>query len=374
VYRPWVGRNIGVEMELTETCTDNSRLSSQMIATQMRTALGSTRVNSNVGGWYHSDGSYWDVKRDGSCGHEVASPVLRMETDGNNRELKIACNALTDLRPVVDRRCGLHVHLECRDYTWQDLQRLMSLWVRYEPFMFELMPVARRNNSYARYMARRSWGDSLATTNEVITAIRTQREDSFRRNTQGLDRYMAMNLAGWWRHQRIEIRLHSGTVNYTKVRNWSLLLLAMAQRVKESTMPEIRPPEHDRGVTPLPTSYILKQIGLLPGVRNDIPEESVQLSAWLNARRLQFTPGLANTFTAEAAQRRTVAAPAPAPPREERTRVVAQINLERARDTRLCAAAGLTCTEPREEGYVLCVQHRQDYLANRGYLLTQPAF
>lgn len=294
-YRPWMERTVGIELELTSSSTSRTSISQEMLRNAIRPVVAN--LNDRAPGWFHSDGSTWDVKTDSSCGWEVASPAIRLAENGGNDELKGVCEALTRLQPIVNRSCGLHVHIGCTDFQWRDLQMLMALWARYEPFFYELMPTSRRSNQFCWHLHRSSWsGHTGAQWSQVQRALAARTENDFNANARRLNRYAALNLASWWRHGRVEFRLHSGTINYTKVKNWAMLCAAVVGRVKH---PELPPVSTAMRSTPraagFSTVYIGRQLGLLPSrqVPNPAPE-GIDLMAWINSRRLQFTPESAN--------------------------------------------------------------------------------
>lgn len=307
-YRPWMGRTVGIEMEMNRTTTTGAALTE---AALVRVCDVTGRRSQRGAGYYHSDGRTWDVKLDGSCGWEVASPALVLDENGDNVELRAVCDGLTALRPQVDRSCGLHVHVDCSDYDWRDLQKLMSLWARYEPYFFSLCPPSRRRNTYCQPLRRTEWaGRDSDIWPTVASAIEATTQAAFERNAMVLGRYTSLNVSGFWRHGRVEFRLHSGTVNYTKIRNWTKMLLALVARVKHPTAPRINKLGRTeqvmftgRRAVNGPTAYISRVLGLGASrtVASDVPAENRQLVAWMEARRRQFDPSA--TVTARAARR-----------------------------------------------------------------------
>ena len=282
-------------MEMTTTTTTRTSVSESML----RNAIDphTTRLNSREAGYWHSDGSHWDIKTDSSCGWEVASPALLLDSYGDNEELKGVCGGLTLIRPVVNRSCGLHVHVDVSDFSWRDVQRVVALWARYEPFFFELMPLARRNNQFCHAMNREAWtspaSHHFATTRQILDA---NSETTFDRHARQFGRYASLNLASWWRNRRLEFRLHSGTINYVKVKNWTMLCNAVVGRVVHPTLPEVsRVIRQERRASGFSTVYIGRQLGMLQSRQvPDPPPEGGDLMAWINSRRLQFTPESAN--------------------------------------------------------------------------------
>jgi hypothetical protein len=287
-YRPWIGRKFGVEMEMRAQRTNGAGLDSSEISRALGAVCQMPLANRAVG-YYHSDGRTWDVKRDSSCGWEVATPALTMNAEGECDELRRACLALTRLTPRIDRTCGLHVHVELTDFDWQDLQRLISLWARYEPFFFQLTPPSRWDNGYCSPISRSRWtSNGNGSWQNTVRAINAQTEHEFNEAARRFPRG-AMNLGHWFTAGRVEFRLGAGSVDYAKIRNWVLILLAAVQRAKRTDLPSIGRYTTIRQVE-FPTPYIAKVLGLAPSEQiPEVPELNERLVSWAEARRQQFT-------------------------------------------------------------------------------------
>ena len=95
--------------------------------------------------------------------------------------------------------------------TWRNL--LLS-YKHAEAEIDKFMPASRRggSNTYC--------GSLIQFPDERIRSARNIRE------LQGLfpSRYMKVNLQAYSRHRTVEFRQHSGTTNFTKMRNWVLFL------------------------------------------------------------------------------------------------------------------------------------------------------
>lgn len=280
---------VGIEFEFATRTRGGGALSERMIRSALEGALGEEVIDSREANWRHSDGTLWDIKTDSSAGWEVATPALRLDEFGRNAQIVNALAALNSAGAVVTERCGTHQHHDAPDWTWRELQRFLALWARYEPFFFELQPQSRRSNSYCLPIFRGTWGEG-GYSPALVGALAATREETFTRHARGLGR-SAVNLAHWWRTNRIEIRLHSGTLNATKTLNWAMLMKAVMGRVTQSDMPEIELSVEASGMQPVSTEYICKQLGLLPSrYKSNVPDEAVELVRWLKARRIQFNP------------------------------------------------------------------------------------
>lgn len=127
--------------------------------------------------------------------HEVRVLLVRRELEPRLFRL---CKRLEALGLKVNRSCGLHVHLDQRGQTEAQVEkraRIMDAWLS---ALQELVPASRRENSYCRF------------------------------GTSWKDRYRAVNLCAFSAHKTLEVRLHSGTTDYTKILAWVRLLELLA--------------------------------------------------------------------------------------------------------------------------------------------------
>jgi hypothetical protein len=137
-----------------------------------------------------SDGSIRAAN--GHNGHEVRALLDRQTAEPRLHRL---CKILADAGLSVNRSTGLHVHLDARniptEYDAIRTAKLMDAWL---VALRELVPASRRENSYCKF------------------------------GVSNRDRYRAVNVCAWQTHRTIEIRLHSGTIDYTKTLAWIRLL------------------------------------------------------------------------------------------------------------------------------------------------------
>ncbi len=99
----------------------------------------------------------------------------------------------------VNKTCGLHVHLDMRGKTFKEVTKIARNYNKWLYALREFVPESRRNND--QYCA---WG--ISTRN----------------------RYHAVNVCSFERHKTLEIRLHSGTTDFTKIISWIRLLELIA--------------------------------------------------------------------------------------------------------------------------------------------------
>lgn len=176
------------------------------------------------GPYRHSDGYTWDLKTDSSCGLELCTPAL---TWNRWSEVEAALQVLQANDAIISRSCGLHVHHKCEDLRATGLRRLVLLWMTYEKIVLALVESGRKDNQYCRTLNEYygSWKD----TQNALIPIRNMESEA-----ANLGKYRALNISGWWRHGRIEVRIHHGTLDANITKFWTLLTQRMVELAKSS--------------------------------------------------------------------------------------------------------------------------------------------
>ena len=161
-------------------------------------------------------GKYVTVKDDGSIGdssrqsgvvsklrdthpnpHEICVLVKQSEFEEVMTKL---CKALNErLSVAVDKTCGLHVHLDMRT---RDVVKSFANLVLSQQFLYGMLPAQRRSSRYSYPVKGHQWRDL----------------DS---------RYHGINQQAYRKYKTLELRMHSGTTNATKIINWTKLLIAI---------------------------------------------------------------------------------------------------------------------------------------------------
>jgi hypothetical protein len=206
-------------------------------------------------------------------------------------------SALAVAQARVNSSCGLHVHVDARDYDASQIRRLLLVWNYIEPVIQAILAPERRENQYCRTMgtlvpywfsrefepsvegchdrivgmleslsygagivldrdARRLPLLSLVATHvnvNVDDRLYTRGRDirplgesgSFPRwwlshHVAGQMRYRSLNLAAWFKYGTIEFRCHQGSVKYNPIVDWSLFLGHIVERCQKMTEDEFR--------------------------------------------------------------------------------------------------------------------------------------
>lgn len=160
----------------------------------------------------------------------------------------------------ITLRCGLHVHIDCREKTAEQIYNLTYLWAVLEPTLYAMMPPSRRGidcpsswfcqpigpRFYAMNVARLTtgWSAKAELPTAKLAYIMTGQpgmtlDTSWNVRSRAGDlplnsaawrehRYLSLNLSSLRKHKTVEVRLHSGTLLPSKILPWANLLSSIA--------------------------------------------------------------------------------------------------------------------------------------------------
>lgn len=165
-------------------------------------------------------GIAWQVKRDGThhVSAEAVSPILTAE---RLDEAKTATRVLRLGGATVNRQCGLHVHLGADEYGLEGLANLAWNWNLAHATIGALVAPSRLNNRFCVPVA-------LAELDQQVETIR----NGSIRNIGLNGRYRSLNFDAYRNHGTVEVRLHHGTLNGSKVKAWAEFVSALANYSK----------------------------------------------------------------------------------------------------------------------------------------------
>lgn len=178
--------------------------------------LRAVDVSINIESYNHRDSATsWKIVTDssirGQYSFEIVSPILK-GAEGMEQVKKV-CTVLNELGCVVNKSCGLHVHHQASDLSDSQIRNVFKMYRNNELLIDELMPYSRKanNNSYCHTLRNIS-------TSEWKTS-----------------RYYKLNYCSYARHNTIEFRHHSGTINFEKISNWIRLTQRMLRNATDTT-------------------------------------------------------------------------------------------------------------------------------------------
>jgi len=179
--------------------------------------------------------------------------------------LEEVCTALLTGKAAVNHSCGLHVHVDCRDYGYQEIQRFITYYSVLEPVLFAALHSNRASNTYCTpcgnaYYDRVIKGvkpDTKSLKNMVIPAVYGPqaldrltnqfadnrrvafhhfRQDHYGRTLDGgrnPNRYSAVNLHSYFLRGTVEFRMHHAAVDFVEVYGWTKLLVALMDAISK---------------------------------------------------------------------------------------------------------------------------------------------
>lgn len=169
----------------------------------------SNGITINSEGYNHNDSkSYYKIVSDGSLtgvdNNDVVSPILNGEKSGFD-SLKAVTKALDEVGAMVNRSCGLHVHIGTKGMTDEWYINVFKNYQRLENLINSFMAPSRRGqNGYCKSIKNYHF-ENCRTIYDVSCMM---------------GRYHVVNPAAWRRHGTIEFRQHQGTTDFEKISNW----------------------------------------------------------------------------------------------------------------------------------------------------------
>lgn len=253
-------RQFGVEIEFTGD--------RDLVASIMR----NKGLNAQTMEYTHAVVPQWKVIRDGSCGWEVVSPILKGRE--GLRQLELACQALKEAGASVDNKCGLHVHHDVNTHSVEQIRNIFIIYYKLEKAFDQLIQKNRRadNNQYCGSL------QSITTMNALRSAKTISQLSSVFHT-----RYLKVNFQSYVKYGTVEFRQHGGTIHYGKMYNWILLTQQVVEAAYNSSPKAVYQAEFDnlQGMR-----NILK---LIPAKGAD--EEISSMFTWMKgrAKRLAVT-------------------------------------------------------------------------------------
>lgn len=144
------------------------------------------------------------IKEDGSLSPDRNSHYCKefaSSITAGDRTLQLideVCSILHDVKAYTNKTCGLHIHLGMQQSTEEERAFIDAWWCIFEKVFFAIVSPSRRANEFA--------------------------QDT--RSTDSRERYRSLNLTAYEAHGTFEIRLHQGSIDATKIKQWVKILLA----------------------------------------------------------------------------------------------------------------------------------------------------
>lgn len=221
-----MARTFGIELEVVGSRGQQVGLWGRVVQ-----GLQAAGMNPAQASYTGADYTRWQVKTDGSVscngypGCEVVSPVLPADETGF-AQVRTVCNALEAAGATANKTCGMHVHVDVRDLSVEQLKNVLRAYGHFQAEIDSVLPASRRNSRWAQPLWN-NWTrtrmleriENAATVNDLAYAIGT--------------RYSVMNLQKYVRTGTLEFRQHSGTAEAKKALAWARWCVAFVETYKD---------------------------------------------------------------------------------------------------------------------------------------------
>ena len=211
-------RNFGLELEFSKN--SNKEFLSNIISKSFpNDIIRIAQWEKNV------DNIEWVCKSDSSCGYEIASPVLNSSND--LEKIRSLVLALKENGAKTSPKCGIHVHIECKDFNIHQLAKVISQWIKCEAIIFCMFPKYRRLSKYCRPLLNNSALrlDTKHTPKQIIYMNSKRKHKS-------------LNIRGYKKRGTIEFRLLEGVLRADDIVTWTKFCLYFFKNVQAYPKPK----------------------------------------------------------------------------------------------------------------------------------------
>ena len=133
--------------------------------------------------------------------------------------IKLLENWATEHNVYVNRSCGMHIHFDATDTTWEDLRAIALVTLKIEQHLFDMLPPSRQNSNWCKRISM-PVGELIDCSSEEEFVQLWYEESGISREKYNDSRYHGLNLHARFYLGTIEFRYHSGTLNSEKIINW----------------------------------------------------------------------------------------------------------------------------------------------------------
>lgn len=176
--------------------------------------------------------TFWKTVEDGSL-REGTEFIFKEPMVGANisEALRVLSEFLSKYKKngkgvQVSDRCSVHVHLDIRDLTNDELTNLILIYIFVERLLFHYINPTRAKNNYCRPLTDSSFKFIMGKISEcnkydhpnsrIINLV-----------TAECDKYSALNILPIYNYGSVEFRHHHGTTDTSQIKKWINIILAI---------------------------------------------------------------------------------------------------------------------------------------------------
>jgi hypothetical protein len=173
-------------------------------------------------------------------------------------------SALSEAGASANTDCGMHCHVDARDFGWLDLFKLCKIYCKVERGLFMLCSRSRQDNRYCMKCSHTYFFEDYKTfkrdliyrlygwtpgkirpctcygkTHSGAHKNRDYRAFQEKNEKYNSARYHALNLHSFFYRQTVEFRHHHGTVDAKKMQGWGMTCAAIMDAASSLTVTQI---------------------------------------------------------------------------------------------------------------------------------------
>ena len=173
---------------------------------------------------------YWSTVSDGSISTEDGeSGIELVGYPANGDLLENSVDRLMtwseEHNAHINRSCGLHIHFNSLDLSAREVAHIGIVYSHFEEVLKGMMPKSRQKSNWCRDFPIPTKELRSVDTENSLLYMYYDYMDSYPSSDKYNDaRYCGLNIHSRYYHGSIEFRLHSGTLNKTKILNWIMIL------------------------------------------------------------------------------------------------------------------------------------------------------
>jgi hypothetical protein len=148
------------------------------------------------------------------------------------------CDALNERQAKVTDACGLHVHINAKDFDFYSLRRLVKVYAKIEDALYQMVPASRRTSTYCKPCGRH-YMETMAAGKVpkdvkigVLQSVYHFKPDckygardlqNSKRQKYHESRYNNLNVHSFFYRGTVEVRMHAGSTNTAKIQSWGMM-------------------------------------------------------------------------------------------------------------------------------------------------------
>lgn len=239
-------RRFGVELEVSNNLT-KIQIGLEMAEFEKLygTNVRHVKVTSGSEGWSQTkENDYWHIKFDRTCGPlgrrwdsgwEIASFIACGINDANH--IARAARFLSSRGAQTNLNCGLHIHVETKDFSKMQMGILLARWLKIEHILFSICNPVRSKSVFCRSLRERYYNNPTIIHHHyqdfLPEVLWLQLMPTSLEPHDNPERGFALNTVGFakaqvdsdWSRNTVELRMPECRLEENYVRNWIKLIV-----------------------------------------------------------------------------------------------------------------------------------------------------